>query len=580
MIKKITQTIIVSIASLILALPLFIEAQAELGEKTIFNVEPSFDYHQRSEITATLVDFSSTAYWYVDTSWWESLTASEQKETSDSLAFLAGEFEATIYPKLTRAFGSEYSPGIDKDTRITILIHEMQKGSGGYNNTADGYSKIQFPKSNEREMFYLNAQYINTTYAKSFLAHELMHLITFNQKTRQYGTTEEVWLNEARAEYAPTFLGYDDIYEGSNLQKRVEDFLEKPSDSLTEWRETSADYGVVNLFAQYLVDHYGVQALTDSLKRKEVGVASINAVLKERGFTDDLQQIFTNWAIAVFINDCQVSEKYCYYNSNLGDFRIIPLINYLPFVGESTLSVTNTTKDWSGNWHKFIGGKGLLVVNFNGNNDAVFKFPYVVHNQGGITVEYLILDSRKDGEIVLPDFGSENVALTIIPITFNKFFGFGTLEPSWSFSWTASTQGEKEENIPSLSPQTKPLSQMSRGEILNRIAEIQALVNQLLSMLSNLGVETSCEAITQNLYFGMKDNYQVRCLQEFLKSRGSEIYPEGITNGNFYTLTEKAVIRFQEKYASEVLTPYGLTAGTGFVGPSTRAKINQILGQQ
>jgi len=40
-----------------------------------------------------------------------------------------------------------------------------------------------------------------------------------------------------------------------------------------------------------------------------------------------------------------------------------------------------------------------------------------------------------------------------------------------------------------------------------------------------------------------------------------------------------AVIRFQEKYPSEILASWGLTKGTGLVGKTTRAKLNQLLGK-
>ncbi len=49
---------------------------------------------------------------------------------------------------------------------------------------------------------------------------------------------------------------------------------------------------------------------------------------------------------------------------------------------------------------------------------------------------------------------------------------------------------------------------------------------------------------------------------------------------NFFgLLTKKAVIKFQEKYAKEVLAPWGLKKGTGVVGKTTLIKINELIGK-
>ena len=547
------------------ALPFFVFADS-LGQQTDFFIDSLYDLSNRTQITATLRRVTSELYFYIDDEWWDQLDKNSQSEIKESIKSLGYEFGNKIYPILTDSYGKEWKSGIDKDEHVTVLIHQMKKTVGGYFNSGDEYPKTLVENSNEREMVYLNSESINSNLEKSLLAHEFTHLIIFNQKEKEHGVSEEVWLNEMRAEYAPTLVGYDLDYEGSNLQRRVKNFLSKPYDSLTEWRSKSYDYGVINLFCQYLVEHYGIEILTDSLHSEKVGIPSLNYALEKNGIEEDFSQIFTDWTIAVLVNNCDLGEKYCYLNENLNDLRIVPFVNYLPSIGRSTLSITNTTKDWAGNWHKFIGGKNVLKFEFNGYPGTEIKIPYIIEDfEGNFKIDFLELDKKQDGIIYVPDFSEKNISLTIIPSSQTKISGFNGSEPSYSFFWSATTVERTPEEEEELILQLKEQISFLKAEIEKVKAQIEEIKARL---------ELKFE---KDLYFGLKNNSDIKRLQEFLKSQESEIYPEALITGNFLSLTEKAVIRFQEKYASEILFPLGLEKGTGFVGSVTRAKINQLL---
>ena len=114
------------------------------------------------------------------------------------------------------------------------------------------------------------------------------------------------------------------------------------------------------------------------------------------------------------------------------------------------------------------------------------------------------------------------------------------------------------------------------------IEDLQAQIAQLLAMITSLQAQiagqttpvTTGLCISGDLSLGMT-SAEVTTLQQGLKQDIS-VYPEGLTTGYFGPLTKAAVIRFQNKYASEILASWGLTKGTGYAGSTTRAKFNAL----
>lgn len=116
---------------------------------------------------------------------------------------------------------------------------------------------------------------------------------------------------------------------------------------------------------------------------------------------------------------------------------------------------------------------------------------------------------------------------------------------------------------------------------MERIAPYKRIV-LIVCALAGVSVSPITHAnFTQALKEG-DTHPEVKQLQVFLNTRNftiAEIGPgsAGQETETFGPATKSALIRFQETYRDDVLTPAGLTSGNGYFGPYSVAKANALL---
>ncbi|MBU1137132.1 IPT/TIG domain-containing protein [Patescibacteria group bacterium] len=437
-----------------------------LGQQVKFFVDSSYDSANRSTLTATLRAMGNFVYFYVEDEYFENLNGTYKNGVRETLEDLAKEFDTVIYPKERATFGSEWSPGIDNDVKITVLVTKLVNTAGGYFNAYDEFPRTQFSNSNQREMIYLNAVNIINSKNKALLAHEFQHLISFYQKTVRYGLEEDVWLNEARSEYAPTLCGYDDVYSQSYLADRVNTFLDYPTDPLAEWKNNLADYGAINLFIHYLVDHYGKNVLTQMTTSDKVGIESINYALGISGYSKVFSDIFADWSVANYLNDCSIGTgEYCYLSKNLEQswIKVDYSSSYSGFPN-LIISRSSSAKDWSPRWYRFDQGipaqtdNDTLKLEFDSSdNRANFRVLYIVTDSKNKSAVYSIPLENGKGVAYIPNFSSQGKTTTIVPFNQYQTANFNSNGPSVSFYFTASSVSVSSPMINSVSPVSGPV---------------------------------------------------------------------------------------------------------------------------
>lgn len=284
----------------------------EIGDEEIFWAS-NVDTDEHFQITAVLLYATPHLYMWVEKG--VDVDLERLKEAADI-------FEEKTYPTNREFFGSEWTPGVDSDPHLNIL-HAQNLGDSvaGYYSSADEYSRIVHEFSNEREMFYINIDNvtIGNDFYNSVLAHEFQHMIhSYNDRN------EDTWLNEGFSELASYLNGYET--GGEEMA-----FAMRPDTQLNSWpdetSEAGPNYGAAYLFTSYFLERFGEEATRALVADQANGIASVDAVLLEFGYSFD--ELFADWVVANYLDDPSLEDgRYGYRELQMGVGDVYSLRRY------------------------------------------------------------------------------------------------------------------------------------------------------------------------------------------------------------------------------------------------------------
>ena len=332
---------------------------AEVGDQASFNTY-NLEQNCNEKIKATLKKIGKHCYVYVQNG------KSVNQKTIDKIAHA---FDNKIYPEDRSMFGEEWCPGIDDDSRITLLLLDIKDGynpssgnyayTGGYFNAGDCYPRSKYATSNQREMLYLDINPSDPSSDKflSVMAHEFQHMIHWNHDPKEY-----TWVNESMSQLAPYLCGY-------GHPSQIDAFLRSPDNNMCAWSNDDivANYGQVYMWAQYISTRI---ASTEERRRAFIrrmvaqtsaGMNGVNAAIEKQGIKNSARNLFRNFCVANYLNDSRISNGDYGYNKELSRFYLSPAITLekAPFKGKDSV------KCWSSKCIKInpapMKGKKVLV---------------------------------------------------------------------------------------------------------------------------------------------------------------------------------------------------------------------------
>lgn len=325
----------------------------KVGDKQQFWISNS-DTQEHKQITAELKYMTDHVAMWVQ----EGVRLNQR-----DLEASARRFEEKTYPTNREFFGSEWTPGVDNDVRLHILhARGLGENVAGYYSSADEYSRLVNPYSNEREMFYISADSGNARPNSDFydgtLAHEFQHMIHWANDRN-----EDSWVNEGMSELASYLNGFDP--GGADYA-----FMMQPDTQLTTWGDPSTEsvsehYGASYLFMVYFLDRFG-EELTKAVVASPInGIRGFNDALEKAGRPERFDDIFADWVIANYLDAPEADPTGRFGYKSIDLFRIAMGETHRRYPASGNGTVGQYAADYIR-----LKGNGAVTIKFAGDTEV------------------------------------------------------------------------------------------------------------------------------------------------------------------------------------------------------------------
>ena len=322
----------------------------ELGDSHDFWIQDKGTNAYR-QVTAGLAYETPRAYWFVEKG---------LEFDGRNIHNVAGQFESEIYPTNRHIFGREWSPGVDNDPHLVILLTgDLGGGVSAYQNSLDEYPRSVFPFSNEMEMITVSAEVdqLDDPAFACTLAHEFQHVIQW-----AVDRDETTWLNEVFGLLACPLNGLEAGFAGFILEA----FAEAPDVQLNAWGtdndQLAAQYGASQLFGAYFLERFGEEGVRALAADPGNGLRGLDSALQALNAGLDGDRFFADWVAANYLDDPDLDDgRYRYSSLDLPP--ITPLVvvdaNSVPVEDQATVGQYATD-------YIALNGPGEFQINFAG----------------------------------------------------------------------------------------------------------------------------------------------------------------------------------------------------------------------